>query len=188
MQKITKMKKFILLATVAFSTAAFAQKMDCTATKAELTNVKAENAELTKQNVYYKETLNLLTPIKTSTTDGLKIDIVSATASRKNKTLSLTAIYTNVTNETRKIAASEKIISVDPRGNQYSSINLMMGANSRWGTEVRSNIPLRATADFRIGDNEFPMIRQLTWFLKTNENIFTEIPINFENIPVNWVD
>ena len=182
------MKKLFLLLASALVLTVKAQKNPCESLNIEIANLKAENAELTKQNVYYKETLNLLTPIKTSTTDGLKIDIVSATASRKNKTLSLTAIYTNVTNETRKIAASEKIISVDPRGNQYSSINLMMGANSRLGTEVRSNIPLRATADFRIGDNEFPMIRQLTWFLKTNENIFTEIPINFENIPVNWVD
>ncbi len=77
---------------MAFSTAAFAQKYDCTATKAE----QAENVEPSKQNLYYKETLHLLTPIKSVDIDGLRIDITIIIGSRKKNTLTLTAIYTNL--------------------------------------------------------------------------------------------
>ena len=48
-----------------------AQKSDCVTTQKELENSKIEVAELSKQNLYYKETLNLLKPIKTSGVDDV---------------------------------------------------------------------------------------------------------------------
>ena len=41
-----------------------AQKNECSTILKELENSKIEVAELSKQNLYYKETLNLLKPIK----------------------------------------------------------------------------------------------------------------------------
>ena len=55
-----------------FSTCLFsAQKTDCVTIQKELESTKIEVAELSKQNLYYKETLNLLKPIKTSGVDDV---------------------------------------------------------------------------------------------------------------------
>lgn len=182
------MKKYYLVSAIVLSCAGNAQKNECAALKVELTNVKAENTELSKQNLYYRETLHLITPIKSVNIDGLRIDITSIVASRKKKTLTLTAIYTNLDNKVREVAATDKIVIIDPRGNQYPSTYILMGANDRWARDVQPNIPMKMMAEFNYTEDEFPMVRQLTWYLLTNANYYNKITASFENIPVTWND
>lgn len=182
------MKKYYLVSAIILSCTGTAQKNECEALKGELTNVKAENAELTKQNLYYKETLRLLTPVKSVSADGLKIDILSAVASKKDKSMTLTAVYINTSSEVRKYAATDRINIVDPRGNQYTSSYLAMGPNNdHWGRDVPPNIPMKVTAQFAISGDDFPILRLITWYLKSNESL-TNIPVILENIPVTWND
>ncbi len=53
-----------------------AQKSDCSELKTELQNSKLQNTELSKQLEYYKETLNILKPIKTVNVDGMELSII----------------------------------------------------------------------------------------------------------------
>ena len=63
----------------------YAQKTECTTIQKELENAKIEVAELSKQNLYYKETLNLIKPIKTSIVDDVEFSITKIVGSKKDK-------------------------------------------------------------------------------------------------------
>jgi hypothetical protein len=94
--------KNIISSLMLFSTCFFsAQKSDCVIIQKELENAKIEVAELSKQNIYYKETLNLLKPIKTTIVDDVEFSITKITGSKKEKTITVTFLYENKSSETR---------------------------------------------------------------------------------------
>ena len=90
---------FILFYTI-LNSFSFAQQK-CTDLENEIKIQKAKNEELSKENRYYKETLDLLKPIQSVKIDGLQLDITSIVGSKADKTVTVTFMYKNIEAEKR---------------------------------------------------------------------------------------
>lgn len=63
--------------------------------KDQLQALKLENTELTQQNIYFKQTLDLLKPMATNEVDGLRFDVLKLVGDGRNKTLKVFYLFTN---------------------------------------------------------------------------------------------
>ena len=182
------MKKFSLLVGIAISTATFAQKIDCSKIKDELTNVKTENAELLKENNYYKETLELIKPLTTNSANNLDISIISAVGNKEGKTITISYLYQNTATEVRKYFQPSQSYFVDARGNQSETYEVYASANRLRVEQIQPNIPMKGLIKFKIEEVDFPIIKHLNlkFSYVGNQIGKSEESVIFQNIPVTW--
>lgn len=187
-KKNNTMKKFSLLVGIAISTTTFAQKIDCSKIKDELTNVKTENAELLKQNNYYKETLDLLKPLKSNSANNLDISIIRAVGNKESKMMTISYLYQNTSQEVRKYFQASQSYFVDERGNQSQTYEVYASANKLRVEQIQPNIPMKGLIKFKIEEVDFPIIKHLNLkFSYVGDQIGkTEESVIFQNIPVTW--
>lgn len=181
------MKNTFILLFVFLSIGFFAQTKDCSKLEAEITKNKSEIAELSKQNLYYKETLNLLTTVKSATFEEMQFDLIKIEGSRIEKTLSVQFIYKSLAKENRNFLQFEQALGIDPQGNQFHNYEVSVAANSGIRVEnIQPNIPIKGSVVFQVSETDFPLIRILKMkvFSKDLSNPVGEIV--FENIPVSW--
>lgn len=185
--QIMKMK-FIALSTLFFSTYVLAQTSDCSELKIQLENQKTEIAELLKQNNYYKETLNLLRPLKSNSANNLDISIISAVGNKQGKTITISYLYKNTSTDVRRDFQPLKSYFVDVRGNQYETYDVYAAADRLRVEQVYPNIPMRGYIKFKVEEVDFPMIRllNLNFGYVGNEIRTRNVNVSFENIPVTW--
>ena len=94
---ITIMKKITTIIAFAIALPLLAQKKDeCEELNKRVELQKLEIAELTKQNQYYKETLELIKPLATTTANNMEFSIVKAVGNSKDKTLIVEYLYKNI--------------------------------------------------------------------------------------------
>lgn len=111
------MKKIIISAALMIGLSLTAQTTDQTL-KDQLQALKLENTELTQQNIYFKQTLDLLKPMATNKVDGLRFDVLKLVGDRKNKTLKVFYLFTNTQGQNRDSFQPSSAHIVDPQGNQ----------------------------------------------------------------------
>lgn len=146
-----------------FSTCLFsAQKSDCVTIQKELESTKIEVAELSKQNLYYMETLNLLKPISTNIVDDVEFSITKIIGSKKNKTITVTFLYENKSSETRDFLQCQEASAIDPQGNQFQTYEVYVAPNKNMRAEkIKSNIPIKGNFFFKTDETDFPIFRIL---------------------------
>lgn len=171
-----------------FSTCFFsAQKSDCVTIQKELENSKIEVAELSKQNLYYKETLNLLKPIKTSGVDDVEFSITKIIGSKKNKTITVTFLYENKSSETRDFLQCQEAYAIDARGNQFQTYEVYVAPNKNMRAEkIKSYIQIKGNFAFKTEEMDFPIFRILKILVYPKDNISSPKEVIFENIAVVW--
>ena len=164
-----------------------AQKNDCTTIQKELENAKIEVAELSKQNQYYKETLNLLKPIKISISDDVEFSITKIIGSKKNKTITVTFLYENKSSETRDFLQCQEAYAIDARGNQFQTYEVYVAPNKNMRAEkIKSNIPIKGNFVFKTDETDFPILRILKILVYPKDNISSPKEVIFENVAVIW--
>lgn len=181
----TKHITFILFYTI-INSLIFAQQK-----RPELENEikiqKAKNEELSKENHYYKETLNLLKSIQSDKVDGLQLDITSVVGSKADKTVTVTFIYKNIEAETRSFFQCEQAYFIDPQGNQAQTYEVFVSFNNGIRSEnIKPNIPTKATITFKTTETTFPIIRQLKIIVYPKELMTKNIEAIFENLDIVW--
>lgn len=187
-----KMKKIIAGATILLSTQiAFGQKAECPELQTKIENQKAEITELSKQNLYFKETLNLLKPLITAKSDNLQIDIIKAIGSKKDKTLKVYYIYKNLNPMPRKYFQPGQAYIVDPQGNQVNSFEVYASESQRRVDNIEHNLPIKGVLVFSLKDIEnlnFPVLAlcQLKFSNEDEKTFGPYSKLNFKNIPVTW--
>lgn len=67
---------FIITKIFALSIFSAQTNTNCEDLKVKIDNQKIEINDLSKQNLYYKQTLNLLKPIASSSKNGIQIDVL----------------------------------------------------------------------------------------------------------------
>ena len=146
------MKNYTLLLLLLTATVYSAQNNpEINQLKQVVQNQKIEIKELSQQNNYYKETLNLLKPIKSLEIDGLQLDIITVTASKKDMSLKIEFIYKNTTADIRTFFQCEQAFLIDPQGNQYQTYDIAAGADKNIRVEnVRPYIPHKGSVLFKI--------------------------------------
>ena len=148
---------------------------------------KAKNEELSKENLYYKETLNLLKPIQTVKIDGLQLDITSIVGSKADKDVTITFMYKNIEAETRSFFQCEQAYFIDPQGNQAQTYEVFVSFNNGIRAEnIKTNIPTKATITFKTTETTFPIIRQLKIIVFPKELMAKNLDAIFENLEVVW--
>ncbi|MDM1072049.1 hypothetical protein HX001_06015 [Empedobacter brevis] len=181
----TKFITFILFYTI-LNPFIFAQQK-CPDLEKELKFQKAKNEELSKENHYYKETLDLLKPIQSVKVDGLQLDITSIVGSKTDKTVKVTFMYKNIEAETRSFFQCEQSYFIDPQGNQAQTYEVIVSFNNGIRAEnIKPNIPTKATITFKTTETTFPMIRQLKIIVYPKEVMAKQIEAIFENLDVVW--
>ena len=164
-----------------------AQKSDCVSIQRELESAKIEVAELSKQNIYYKETLNLLKPIKTTTVDDVEFSITKIYGSKKNRTITVTFLYENKSSETRDFFFFFEAYAIDARGNQFQTYEVYVAPNKNMRAEkIKSNIPIKGNFVFKTDETDFPILRILKILVYPKDNISSPKEVIFENLPVIW--
>lgn len=184
------MKNLIFSAALLLSLGMSAQKNDCTQLENELQKIKTENTELTKQNLYYKETFDLLKPVASDAKDLLKFDIVKAVGSKTKKTLKIYYIYTNTSSKVRSFFQPAESYIVDPQGNQTSTYEVFASEDRRQVNQIQPDVPMKGLLSFNVRTTDFPVIKLLNLkFYKVDgfENA-GDTTLNFKNIPVFWTD
>lgn len=184
------MKSKLILIVSVFSQITFAQKSDCSDLKNELKNNKEQITELSKQVDYYKETLNLLKPIRTVDIDGMKLDIVMVNGHKKDKTISVTFIYQNTESTARKSFQCEEAFIIDPQGNQLQTSEVIVAPNKRIRAQnILPEVPTKATMTFAatgLAETHFPLIKVLTIKIYAKDSKNNPNNAVFESIPVIW--
>ncbi|KFC18322.1 hypothetical protein [Epilithonimonas lactis] len=183
------MKSKLILVLSAFSQILFAQKSDCSDLKNELKNKKDQITELSKQVDYYKETLNLLKPIRTVDIDGMKLDIVMVNGHKKDKTISVTFIYQNTESTARKSFQCEEAFIIDPQGNQFQTSEVLVAPKRIRAQNILPEVPTKATMTFAAADlaeTAFPLIKVLTIKIYAKDSKNNPYNAVFESIPVIW--
>ena len=176
---------FILFYTI-LNSFSFAQQK-CPDLENELKFQKAKNEELSKENRYYKETLDLLKPIQSVKIDGLQLDIISIVGSKSDKTVTVTFIYKNIETETRSFFQCEQAYFIDPQGNQVQTYEVFVSFNNGIRAEnIEPNIPTKATITFKTTETTFPIIRQLKIIVFPKEIMAKQIEAILENLNVVW--
>lgn len=180
--------KFISLASLFFGTLIIAQKSDCTTLKNEFENQKTEIYELTKQNNYYKETLDLLKPLSKVFANNLELSIINAVGIKLDKTVSISYLYKNTTSEVRRYFQPMKSYFVDPRANQSQTFDVFANSNRARVDDIQPNVPMKGILKFRVEEIDFPMIKHLnlTFAYVGKEIGKNEVSVNFQNIPITW--
>lgn len=183
------MKKIILSVALVSSVMVSAQtKNGCSELQSRVENQKLEIVELTKQNQYYKETLDLLKPLASATAENLKFDVVKIVGSKKDKTLYVYYTYTNTTDSPRKYFQPNQAYFVDPQGNQVSSYEVFASADRERVENIQPNVPMKGVLKFKIEVFDFPLIKLLNLKVgnvETSKNgLFSNLV--FKNLPVNW--
>lgn len=165
----------------------YAQKTECTTIQKELENAKIEVAELSKQNLYYKETLNLIKPIKTSIVDDVEFSITKIVGSKKDKTITITFLYENKSSESRDFLQCQEASAIDPQGNQFQTYEVYVAPNKTMRAEkIKSNIPIKGNFVFKTEETEFPIFRILKILVYPKDNMSSPKEVIFENIAVVW--
>lgn len=167
---------------------AFAQKAG--EQEKEMAALRAQNAELSKQNLYYKQTLDLLQPLATASGDGIKFDIVKAVGSRSQKSLKIYYIYSNTNSEVRPSFTAYSAHLVDPQGNQAESSETYASNDRMRVEQIEPNTPMKALIKFKTEEVGFPQIKVLNlrfenYYRRLEANSST---ITFKNIPVSWTE
>lgn len=180
-----KIITFILFYTI-LNSFSFAQQK-CSDLENELKFQKTKNEELSKENRYYKETLDLLKPIQSVKIDGLQLDIISIVGSKTDKTVTVTFIYKNIETETRSFFQCEQAYFIDPQGNQVQTYEVFVSFNNGIRAEnIEPNIPTKATITFKTTETTFPIIRQLKIIVFPKEIMAKQIEAILENLNVVW--
>ncbi len=181
----TKFITLILFYTI-LNSFSFAQQK-CPDLESEIKNQKAKNEELSKQNRYYKETLDLLKPIQSVKVDGLQLDITSIVGSKADKTVTVTFMYKNIEAETRSFFQCEQAYFIDPQGNQAQTYEVFVSFNNRIRAEnIEPNIPTKAIITFKTTETTFPIIRQLKIIVYSKVLMTKNSEAIFENLDVVW--
>lgn len=182
------MMKNIISSIMLFSASILtAQKTDCTTLQKELENSKIEIAELSTQNLYYKETLNLLKPIKTIIVDDVEFSITKITGSKKDKTITVTFLYENKSSETRDFLQCQEASAINPQGNQFQTYEVYVAPNKNMRAEkIKSNIPIKGNFVLKTEETEFPIFRILKILVYPKDNMSSPKEVIFENIAVVW--
>lgn len=182
------MMKNIISSIMLFSASILsAQKTDCTSIQKELENSKIEVAELSKQNLYYKETLNLLKPIKTDVVDDVQFSITKIIGSKKDKTITVTFLYENNSFETRDFLQCQEASAIDARGSQFQTYEVYVAPNKNMRTEkIKSNIPIKGSFVLKTEETEFPLFRILKILVYPKDNMSSPKEVIFENVSVVW--
>ncbi len=155
----------------------------------ELATGKEMISHLQKDNLYFKDTLNLLKPIKSTKIDGLQIDIVKAIGSKKDMTLNLEFIYKNINTENRKYFQCSQASVIDPQGNHYKTYQVIVGSDKDVRIEnISPNLPHKGKIQFKVSEVDFPVIKELKIKFYANDPLkFTSVQSAvFENINVTW--
>lgn len=180
-----KLIAFILFFTI-LNSFIFAQQK-CPDLENEIKIQKAKNEELSKENHYYKETLNLLKPIQSVKVDGLQLDITSVVGSKADKTVSVTFLYKNIEAEPRSFFQCEQAYFIDPQGNQVQTYEVFVSFNNGIRAEnIIPNIPTKATITFKTTETTYSIIRQLKIIVYPKEVMAKQIEAIFENLDVVW--
>lgn len=186
------MKKIFITSTILFASFFHAQtNTECEKLKMQVENQKVEITELSKQNLYYKQTLNLLKPIASSSKNGIQIDILKITGSKSEKKLRVIFVYKNTDSEVRKYFQINNAHFVDPQGNQASTFEILT-SNLKRTENILPNIPMKGIMEFDLKnfDNlDFPIMRilDLKFGNIKSSSLGLETTMNFENIPVIWI-
>lgn len=180
-----KLITFILFYTI-LNSFIFAQQK-YTELENEIKIQKAINEELSKENYYNKETLNLLKPIQSVKIDGLQLDITSIVGSKADKTVTVAFMYKNIETETRSFFQCEQAYFIDPQGNQNQTYEVFISFNNGIRAEnIKPNIPTKAIITFKTTETTFPIIRQLKIIVYPKEVMAKQIEAIFENLYVIW--
>ena len=164
-----------------------AQKSDCATTQRELESAKIEVAELSKQNIYYKETLNLLKPISTDIVDDVEFSITKIIGSKKDKTITITFLYENKSFEIRDFLQCQEASAIDARGNQFQTYEVYVAPNKNIRAEkIKSNIPIKGNFVFKTDETNFPIFRILKILVYPKDNMSSPKEVIFENVAVVW--
>ncbi|WP_312351365.1 hypothetical protein [Empedobacter sp.] len=180
-----KLITFILFYTI-LNSFIFAQQK-CPELENEIKIQKVKNEELSKENHYYKETLNLLKPIQSVKVDGLQLDITSVVGSKAEKTVTVTFLYKNIEAEPRSFFQCEQAYFIDPQGNQLQTFEVFISFNNGIRAEnIKTHIPTKATITFKTTETTFPIIRELKIIVYPKEVMAKQIEAIFENLDVVW--
>ena len=186
---VTIMKKMTTIIAFAIALPLLAQKKDeCEEMNKRVEWQKLEIAELTKQNQYYKETLELIKPLATTTANNLEFSIVKAVGNAKDKTLTIEYLYKNTSSDIRKYFQARDSYFVDPRGNQSETYEAFANNTKNRVENIQPNIPMKGIIKFKIEKLNFPMIKllNLRFAYIGKELSKVDEKITFQNIPVTW--
>lgn len=183
------MKIFFTISILLIFQVYSSQKIKDSPCEQERATSKEIISQLQKENSYYKEILNLLKPVKSIEIDGLQIDLIKVTGSKKDMTLNLEFIYKNLNTDNRKFFQCSQASLIDPQGNRYDTYEIIVGSNKDIRIEnISPNIPHKAKVQFKISEGDFPEIRELKIkFYSNNPLVSGDLqPAVFENINVTW--
>lgn len=202
------MKKNILF-TITFclvTSFAFSQTNNCDQLKKDLadssqklTKIEAVNNQLLdsmvnlkKENDYFRESLHILTPIKSALTHQVKINILSCIGNKQDQTITLLLTFVNGdVNKTIQFQNSGfgkgKQLAVDVQGNSYNTDNVQCG-QSKYSSEILTNVPVKATVIFEGIPSSVLMLKVVKFYmiLSDNHSVPATIEPQFSDLAVKW--
>ena len=145
-------------------------------------DLKSENAQLKKDVVYLKETMQLLNSKVTSTIENIEFSINEVIGNKETNEVEIIGIYKNLGAMKTFQARDAKLI--DPQGNQYQSYAINLTEKRARVENVRTDIPMKFSILFKGIDSKTPQIRLLSLRLYSQQTKNAEG--TFENIDINW--
>lgn len=181
-----KLKLTMLMFTLAQLHAA--QLSDCIELNKKIDIHQLEIDELSRQVIYYRNTLNTAKAIRSATFEDIQYNINQVTGSKKDGNILLRFTYKNLQGDTRKILQCEKAVIIDPQGNQNQTHQVYLSPNGGKiiANDVLTKIPYQGAMVFKKNTSYFPVIRALIVYVYTIDNITNPKPVVFENIPIIW--
>lgn len=187
------MKKLSTILLLSTTTLAYSQENECAGINKELQISKTQVAEMSKEIVYYKETLHLLKPVRTFNVDGMELNITKISGSKKDKSIRITMVFQNKDSEIRSFFQCEQALLIDPQGNQYQTYDVFVAPNNGIRAEkILPSIPTKASIIFKTTDptnpidTSIPTIKILILKVYSKNHMDSPYSATFENIPVTW--
>ena len=120
----------LILVCISFVYNGFSQNLQCDSLKKKNDQLAESIKSLSKENEYFRKSLNILTPVKSVEQGGLTFNLTKCEGNIKEQTITVTCFIIN--HKANSEFQFEKVSLTDIQGNNFSTYDVKIGdANTR---------------------------------------------------------
>ncbi|MCW2118562.1 hypothetical protein [Flavobacterium sp. 7A] len=160
-------------------------QIDLPKLKEKLVIQEQQISALTKENIYYKEALNLTQSTIQTEIESIRYQINSVIGDKQNKMLVIEGLFTNQ-GEALKALQVVGAAAIDPKGIQHETYIVSLANESVRVENVYTDIPMKFTITFKDFDTDIPLIRLFSLDVYSNGQFAKKISGKFENLNITW--
>lgn len=162
------MKRIFLLAAIFFGIRVSGQN-NCT--------------EVAKENEYLRQSLKILTPVKSANAVKVDFGLVSVKGSTKDQTVEV--VLTLVNKDAHKYFQFVEAKMIDVQGNEYQSYDINIGSE-RSRNKIFTDVPVKSTIVFKKILPSTKIIKLLNFEFFDPEKVGNKMSIDMSDIDITW--